>query len=228
MGGFAMNRPGLRVGLARPVSLPRCTRRFSAVRAAQTITRPVTYEKLPGESHKYLVNYVGGFNPKFKKRLLCIDGGGVRGLVPATVLLTVEQVLAEYILENYKGKILELLLEVWGGNDYLQQVLSMGSSMNATGSVSMHPSLTQCLCAFHSDHLPPDMTAKNMEVDVADYFDIISGTSVGSIVALYMGTKGGQSEKLLKEIGSNARPGSAQGIVDIIYYRAGMVFPSPM
>lgn len=77
------------------------------------------------------------------------------------------------------------------------------------------------------DQLPPGISANDIEVDVADYFDIISGTSVGSIVALYVGTKGGDSRELLKEIGSTARPGSAQGIVDIIYNRADLVFQSP-
>lgn len=101
MVGLGVNRAGLRVGLARSVHLPRRSQCF--VRAAQTTTSPVTVKKLDEDSGKYLVNYEGEFNPRFKKRVLSIDGGGVRGLVPATVLITVEKVLAEYLLENYRG-----------------------------------------------------------------------------------------------------------------------------
>lgn len=82
--------------------------------------------------------------------------------------------------------------------------------------------MVKCLPA---DELPPGITSDDIEVDIADYFDIISGTSVGCIVALYIGTKGGVTGELLKELGSTARPGSAQGIADIIYSTASEVFP---
>lgn len=100
---FGISRTGLGVGWAHPARLPRRTRSFGCVRAAEVTTSPLRVKKLDEESGKYLVNYKGGFNPKFKKRVLGIDGGGVRGLVPATVLITVERVIAEYLLKNYRG-----------------------------------------------------------------------------------------------------------------------------
>ncbi|GMH35230.1 hypothetical protein BSKO_03098 [Bryopsis sp. KO-2023] len=116
-------------------------------------------------------------NPRFATALT-IDGGGVRGLIPAAVLEVVEKAIIDHIKEN--------------------------------------------------DLLPEEAKGKKIEVDLADYFNCISGTSVGSIVALYLASKGGDCAKLFEEYGwDDIRCGSVEGIVKLIEKRAEDVFPPP-
>lgn len=69
---------------------------------------------------------------------------------------------------------------------------------------------------------------ENIEIDLADYFDIISGTSIGSILALYFATKGANSKAVLDKIGlPHLRSGSAEGIAKIIRHKADEIFSSP-
>ncbi|GMH38941.1 hypothetical protein BSKO_06839 [Bryopsis sp. KO-2023] len=99
--------------------------------------------------------------------VLSIDGGGVRGLIPAVVLLSVEK----EIIRQIKGK--------------------------------------------------------EIQIDMADFFDCISGTSVGCIVALYLASKGG-SDSCNEEIRRlGIRPGSVEGIVKLIEKNSEIIFPSP-
>lgn len=98
-------------------------------------------------------------NRKFKA-LLSIDGGGVRGTIPAVVLQGFEQIVKEVFREVY--------------SEY------------------------------------GDTADEDMVVDIRDYFDMVSGNSSGSILALYI-TSGGGNPELYQAKGAleGREPGTA-------------------
>lgn len=115
--------------------------------------------------------------PRYKT-LLAIDGGGLRGVLPAIVLEQVEQSIRDYIVQTTGTK------------------------------------------------------AENVEIDLADYFDCIVGTSVGSILTAYFATKGQgaadfiTSKAIVKTYG-RLRPGSAKAAKIPFIERGRKIFHRP-
>eukprot|EP00803_Ostreobium_quekettii_P009931 evm.model.scf_513EXC.3 EVM.evm.TU.scf_513EXC.3 scf_513EXC:65915-68059(-) len=76
---------------------------------------------------------------------------------------------------------------------------------------------------------------ENFEIDLADYFDMIAGTSIGSIIATYLTTRGGCSEGLLEEpefvdyARENwpLRKGTPGALEAIFRLRSKDIFPKP-
>lgn len=111
------------------------------------------------------------------KILLSIDGGGIRGVIPACVLQKFEELIKEYI------------------------------------------SKTQ------------NVSEDSFEIDLADYIDCVAGTSVGSILAMYVASKGGNSQNVFnkgdfREEGP-IRPGGTKGIVAVFSRRGPRIFFRP-
>lgn len=71
----------------------------------------------------------------------------------------------------------------------------------------------------------------DFEVDLADYFDLIAGTSIGSIIGLYLATRGAGSGGLFLEDdflnypGPPVRPGTPEGIEALFRLRGDDIFP---
>eukprot|EP00878_Enallax_costatus_P009442 GHUV01009867.1.p1 GENE.GHUV01009867.1~~GHUV01009867.1.p1 ORF type:complete len:549 (+),score=147.29 GHUV01009867.1:809-2455(+) len=117
--------------------------------------------------------------------LLSIDGGGMRGLIPARVLEAVEATL--------KKEAWKMIQKAHSGVGYK--------------------------AAFEERFgLVPDLeTVKGpdgIRVDLADFFDVISGTSTGSILASYLATKGAYTAENILSSGEYST-----GIKDFRSYR---------
>ncbi|CAD7700248.1 unnamed protein product [Ostreobium quekettii] len=74
----------------------------------------------------------------------------------------------------------------------------------------------------------------DFEVDLADYFDLIAGTSIGSIIATYLTTRGGRSAGMLEEqefvdwageVGQPLRPGTPGALEAIFKFKSDEIFP---
>lgn len=139
-------------------NVPRCNAvRVAAAQAAQTKPAPKRIFRQKGQT-------------EHPHTILAIDGGGMRGMIPACVLGQIEQSIKEGALELLKQD-----------SKRFAEVLSF-----ETGS-------------FQEDRPTPDeidkLTADDLKVDLADFFDLLSGTSTGAILAAFLATKGGACEE---------------------------------
>lgn len=172
----------IHAAIPSPIGMSRCSipksppTRTQRTRRPRVTRRPVQNSASVSIEGDRAVVRVRPANPKFTT-VLSIDGGGVRGLIPAAVLLTVETAIIEHMEKN--------------------------------------------------DLIPEEAKGKEIHVDMADYFNCIAGTSVGSIVALYLASKGAACQTYFNAMGWNLRAGQVKGVVDLIQERASDVFPKP-
>ncbi|CAD7700031.1 unnamed protein product, partial [Ostreobium quekettii] len=75
----------------------------------------------------------------------------------------------------------------------------------------------------------------DFEIDLADYFDMVAGTSIGSITALYLASRGAASGEVLRspeflEVtgGTPARQGSVAAVEALFRAQAKVIFPKLM
>lgn len=122
------------------------------------------------------------------KTLVGLDGGGIRGIIPAFVLLELENAIKRYILANRQDMLPKNTAAVQSYNDF--------------------------------------------EISLADYIDCFAGTSIGSLLALFLASKGGNGkvsdfldQKSVRHTHGRIAPTSAKALIAIFSELSNDVFP---
>ncbi|KAG2452638.1 hypothetical protein HYH02_002872 [Chlamydomonas schloesseri] len=157
--------------------------------------------------------------------LLSLDGGGMRGLISAQVLVELEdsikQVLwKERLIEDVKPLLEDAAARKVPGlgsvaarlAEYESQVSSAGFTINEGHEAAERWDLRwDDYVKWQSSLLAPPkdwaVIKQCFDVDIGDWFDQLAGTSTGGLLALYLAARGGAGEARPSD--PTLRPGSA-------------------
>ncbi|GIL66313.1 hypothetical protein Vafri_19898 [Volvox africanus] len=161
----------------------------------------------------------------YKKQptLLSLDGGGMRGLITAQVLIQVEDSIKQVLWKErlIKMSAVRKLLEHATGRGQITEIwrddlLKSYAKRSPTTSLPPPPSPNprtdanfeeqwQCYYGAQKRLLESpenwDIVKKCFDIDIADYFEQLAGTSTGGLLALYFASRGGQQDAGTKEKG---------------------------
>ncbi|XP_057963566.1 patatin-like protein 2 [Malania oleifera] len=130
-----------------------------------SIRKESTAQSMISRDHSEVnVNPSANYDPNKMVCILSIDGGGVRGIIPAIILAFLEEEL-QY-LEKNNGPVANSMPRESMVEEYFE--LKVGSNTKSESRSS-----TQSI----------EDASRRQKARIADYFDVVAGTSTGSIVA---------------------------------------------